>query len=102
MGRFSDDTALTAISENRWRANLVKGWRVGRVPNGGYVMAIIGRAISQSLGDSDPLSINAFYLEPTALGAVDSDRQIYQQSQYAKVDHHVYLVRHFFPSFCLI
>ena len=81
MGRFFDDTALTAISENRWRANLVKGWRVGRVPNGGYVMAIIGRAISQSLGDTDPLSINAFYLEPTALGEAEVDVEVLRRGK---------------------
>ena len=76
MGKFLDDTALEAIGENRWRANLQKGWRVGRVPNGGYVLAIVGRAMSQSLNDADPLSINAFYLEPTQLGEAEVEVEI--------------------------
>ena len=76
MGKFLDDTALEAIGENRWRANLQKGWRIGRVPNGGYVLAIVGRAISQSLNDADPLSINAFYLEPTQLGGAEIEVEI--------------------------
>ena len=76
MGKFLDDTALEAIGENRWRANLQKGWRIGRVPNGGYVLAIVGRAISQSLSHADPLSINAFYLEPTQLGEAEVEVEI--------------------------
>ncbi len=76
MGKFLDDTALEAIGENRWRAKLQKGWRIGRVPNGGYVLAIVGRAISQSLNYADPLSINAFYLEPTQLGEAEVEVEI--------------------------
>ena len=76
MGKFIADTALESLGENRWRANLQKGWRIGRVPNGGYVLAIVGRAISQSLNDADPLSINAFYLEPTQLGEADIEVEI--------------------------
>jgi len=76
MGKFLDDTSLEAIGENRWRANLQKGWRIGRVPNGGYVLAIVGRAISQSLNHADPLSINAFYLEPTQLGEAEVEVEI--------------------------
>ena len=71
MGKFVDDTSLEEIGNHRWKACLQKGWRIGRVPNGGYVLAIVGRAISQSLSGADPLSINAFYLEPTTLGEAE-------------------------------
>lgn len=71
MGCFETDTAVTALGEHRWRSELRRGWRVGKVPNGGYVLAIIGRAISASLDGAQPLSINAFYLEPTALGETE-------------------------------
>ena len=70
-GCFETDTAVTALGEHRWRSELRRGWRVGKVPNGGYVLAIIGRAISASLDGAQPLSINAFYLEPTALGETE-------------------------------
>lgn len=74
MGKFADDTSLEQIDDHRWKAHLQKGWRIGRVPNGGYVLGIVGRAISQSLNNADPLSINAFYLEPTTLG--DAEIQV--------------------------
>ena len=76
MGKFLDDTTLDAIGENRWLANLKKGWRIGRVPNGGYVLALVGRAISRSLNHADPLSINAFYLEPTQVGEAEIEVEI--------------------------
>lgn len=76
MGKFADDTSLEQIGDHRWKAQLQKGWRIGRVPNGGYVLALLGRAISQSLNDADPLSINAFYLEPTTLGEADIQVEI--------------------------
>jgi hypothetical protein len=39
-------------------------------------MGVIGRAISQTLADADPLSINAFYLEPTVLGHAEIDVEV--------------------------
>ena len=40
------------------------------------MLGIVGRAISQSLNDADPLSINAFYLEPTTLGEAEIQVEI--------------------------
>ena len=81
MGKFLNDTALVSLGDNRWQAELHKGWRIGKVPNGGYVMGVIGRAISQTLNDADPLSINAFYLEPTMLGHAEIDVEILREGK---------------------
>ena len=48
-----------------------RGWRIGSVANGGYVLALVGRTLSEALNQPDPLSINAFYLAPVALGEVE-------------------------------
>jgi hypothetical protein len=68
MGFFEQDTALTPLSEQRWQGELKQGWRIGSVPNGGYVLSVIARALQQALPHNDPLSINAFYMAPCALG----------------------------------
>jgi len=68
MGFFEQDTAVTQLSEQRWQAELKRGWRIGSVPNGGYVLAVIARALQEALPHNDPLSINAFYMAPCALG----------------------------------
>ncbi len=64
MGFFEQDTAVTQLSENRWQGELKRGWRIGSVPNGGYVLSVIARALRQALPHNDPLSINAFIWRP--------------------------------------
>ena len=71
MGKFTDDTAVHAVSDNRFAAEFKKGWRIGQVPNGGYTLAIVARALREALPHRDPLSINAFYLAPTTLGPAE-------------------------------
>lgn len=71
MSQFERDTAVEKIADNVYRGEIVEGWRVGEVPNGGYVLAIAGRALRDALPHRDPLSVNAFYLAPTVLGQIE-------------------------------
>jgi acyl-CoA thioesterase len=71
MSQFEQETAVERLEENRYRGKLCEGWRVGEVPNGGYVLAVAGRALRDALPHKDPLSVNAFYLAPTVLGKID-------------------------------
>ena len=68
MSQFLSQTAVSPLGESRWQAAVHRGWRIGSVANGGYVLALVGRALSEALNQPDPLSINAFYLAPVALG----------------------------------
>jgi acyl-CoA thioesterase len=76
MGLFEQDTAVQRISETRWQANLVPGWRIGEMMNGGYLLAIAGRVMGEALPQSDPLSINAFYLAPAFVGPMVCEVEI--------------------------
>ena len=76
MSQFAQDTAVEQIAETVWRGELCEGWRVGAVPNGGYVLAVAGRALSAALPHKDPLTVSAFYLAPTELGPVDCKVEI--------------------------
>lgn len=76
MSQFAADTAVERIEEDLYRGQIAEGWRVGVVPNGGYVLAIAGRALGDALPHGDPLSVNAFYLAPTDLGPVDCRLQV--------------------------
>ncbi len=71
MSHFEEETAVTEIAPQRYAAELHRGWRIGKVPNGGYVLAIAGRALRAALPHRDPLTLNAFYLAPTRLGPVE-------------------------------
>ena len=51
------------------------GWRIGKVPNGGYVLAIAGRVLREALKHPDPLSVHIMYTAPTVLGPVECQVQ---------------------------
>ncbi|MEM1152792.1 MAG: thioesterase family protein [Pseudomonadota bacterium] len=76
MSRFALETQVTRFSEHRWRAQLHEGWRIGAVPNGGYVLSVAGRALKEALPHRDPQSVSAFYLAPTEVGAVDCEVEV--------------------------
>ena len=71
MSQFLTHTAVLPQGEFRWQAEVHRGWRIGSVANGGYVLALVGRTLAEALNQPDPLSINAFYLAPVALGEVE-------------------------------
>jgi hypothetical protein len=73
MSEFEKSTAVTQIGEGRWQGEIVPGWRIGAVPNGGYVLAIAGRVLAQALPHPDPLTVHILYCAPTVLGAVTCD-----------------------------
>ncbi len=76
MSQFAIETAVTRVAENLWQAQFHEGWRVGQVPNGGYVMAVAGRVLAEALPHPDPLSVNAYYLAPTSIGPVDCQVEV--------------------------
>jgi len=76
MSEFYRDTAVEQVQDDLWRGELVHGWRIGEVPNGGYVLAVAGRVLEQTLPHQHPLTVSAFYLAPTALGPVDCQVEV--------------------------
>jgi len=45
MHPFDRDTAVESLGGGRYRADIRENWWVGRGPNGGYIGAILMRAI---------------------------------------------------------
>jgi hypothetical protein len=73
MSEFARATAVEQVGEQCWQGQVVPGWRIGEVPNGGYILAIAGRALSQALAHPDPLSVHIVYTAPTQLGPIDCE-----------------------------
>jgi acyl-CoA thioesterase len=71
MSQFERETAVEQVGDNRFLGELHEGWRIGAVPNGGYVLALAGRALRAVLPHKDPLTVSAFYLTPTVLGPIE-------------------------------
>jgi acyl-CoA thioesterase len=70
MSRFADDTAVEAAGEGRYDARIDRGWWIERGPNGGYLAAIVLRAIVAEVADPSrrPRSLTLHYLRPPVEG----------------------------------
>ncbi|WP_046505162.1 thioesterase family protein [Streptomyces odonnellii] len=65
---FDRDTAVTARAEGVYETRLSPGWTIMNVLNGGYLLAVLGRALGDALPHSDPFAVSAHYLTPSAPG----------------------------------
>lgn len=81
MSQFEHETAVVETGSLQYSGELHRGWRIGKVPNGGYVLAIAGRALSAALPHRDPLAVSAFYLAPTRLGPVECQVEVLRRGR---------------------
>lgn len=61
------DGSPGAAAVNRFAAEVQPGWDIGGNANGGYLMAIAGRAMSEAVG-RPPVTLTAHYLRPAPAG----------------------------------
>ncbi|SRR6266404_2568514 len=71
--RFATDTAVTRIDDHRYTARIDPGWWILRGPNGGYLAALILRAITTDVAAPArrPRSFTVHYLRPPREGDAD-------------------------------
>jgi len=69
---FAADTALTRVDATTFDGYIDRGWGVGRGVNGGYIAAIILRALGMVVADAErtPRSLTVQYVAPPAEGPV--------------------------------
>lgn len=65
---FDRDTAIVRRSPGIYDAELSAGWTVIRAVNGGYLLALMGRALGDALPHPDPMSVTAHYLTASRPG----------------------------------
>ncbi|WEH36022.1 thioesterase family protein [Streptomyces sp. AM 4-1-1] len=65
---FDRDTAVTLREEGVFDAELSTGWTILGAVNGGYLLAMIGRALGDALPHPDPFSVSAHYLTASVPG----------------------------------
>lgn len=73
MHRFAADTAVTPAGPGRWAGRLDTGWWIQRGPNGGYLAALLLRAVRAEVADEARAarSLTVHYLRPPAEGPVE-------------------------------
>ncbi|MET8676700.1 thioesterase family protein [Streptomyces sp. NPDC004647] len=68
---FDRDTAVTLRAPGVYGAELSEGWTIIRAVNGGYLLAMLGRALGEALPHPDPFTITAHYLTPSRPGPAE-------------------------------
>src|SRR3954449_1305346 len=69
---FEADTSVRPAGEGAFAASVSEQWAVPRGPNGGYIAAIVLRALEAAVADPQraPRSLTLHYLRPPAPGPV--------------------------------
>jgi hypothetical protein len=65
---FDRDTALTPRAPGVYDIDLSAGWTIINAVNGGYLLAVLGRALADALPHADPFTISAHYLTASQPG----------------------------------
>lgn len=68
LSEFDRDTAIRSREPGVYEADLSSGWAIGHALNGGYLLAVLGRALGASLPHPDPFTVSAHYLSATTAG----------------------------------
>ena len=75
-GEFERATAVTAVGGGRFTAELAEGWDILGNVNGGYLLAVAGRALCAATERPDPITVTAHYLSPGRPGPVTIDTSV--------------------------
>ncbi|WRZ90411.1 thioesterase family protein [Streptomyces sp. NBC_01007] len=65
---FDRDTAVTQREAGVYDVDLSAGWTIINAVNGGYLLAVLGRALADALPHSDPFTVSAHYLTASQPG----------------------------------
>lgn len=78
MQAFEESTAVRETAPGRYVASLDPGWWVARGPNGGYLAAIVLRALAAVVADPgrSPRSLTIHYLVPPVEGDVEVEARV--------------------------
>ncbi|OIK28972.1 thioesterase family protein [Streptomyces malaysiense] len=66
---FDRDTAVVRRAPGVYGVDLSAGWTILGAVNGGYLLAVLGRALGDALAHPDPFTISAHYLTASRPGS---------------------------------
>lgn len=65
---FDRDTTVTLREPGVYETDLSAGWTIVNALNGGYLLAVLGRALADALPHPDPFTVSAHYLTASRPG----------------------------------
>jgi len=81
--RFQRDTTVTRVDPDRFEATVDEAWWVARGPNGGYLAAIVLRALTEAVADAErsPRSLTVHFVAPPEAGTITLATRIERQGR---------------------
>jgi hypothetical protein len=73
---FASVTAVVPTAPGRFDANVDAAWTIAGKPNGGYLLAILGRAAADGGTHPHPIAASATYLRPPDPGPVEVETEV--------------------------
>jgi acyl-CoA thioesterase len=67
---FASATAVDRVGPTTWRGEVEPDWDIFGIANGGYLMSLAARAMSESAEGRLPVSVTAHFTKPVAAGPV--------------------------------
>lgn len=80
---FDDVTALDPVDSTTFRATVDAGWSIGGHANGGYLLAILGRAATEVAPHDHPIAASAHYLRSPDPGPVEVSAEVLREGRSA-------------------
>lgn len=82
---FADVSAVHATGDGAYEAEVDADWSIGTKPNGGYLLAMLGRAAVASVGHEHVVTTSAHYLHSPDPGPVQIETAVLRKGRSA--DH---------------
>ena len=90
VGNFAAATAVEPVpgdagadggGEGRWIGAVAPGWDIAGNANGGYLLAMAGRALSRATGRPDPVTVTGHFTSPGQAGPVEIVTDVVKQGR---------------------
>lgn len=72
-GEFARASALRRVTDGRYAGEIAEGWDIAGNANGGYLLTIAARAVTEATAKPDPVTVTAHFLAPGRPGPVTID-----------------------------
>ncbi len=90
--RFAQATAVELDGESEaalaaspgaclYRGAIAEGWDIATNANGGYLLALVGRAMAAATGRVDPVTVTGHFMAPGKPGAVEIPTEVLKQGR---------------------
>ena len=81
MGQFGVATAVADMGGGVFHCGVAEGWDINGNANGGYMLAMTGRAMARAVDRPDPITVTGHYLAPGKVGPAEVVAHVVKQGR---------------------